>query len=119
MKKIKLIIFPGYYVPHIGGLETHVDEFVKYLSVDENYDIGAFEFVGGITPSVPQNVTIQIINNTTARISWEASSNATQYIVEFSDLPDGTFTQAAVTTNTTVDIPIISTKKFYRVIATN
>ncbi|WP_456472561.1 glycosyltransferase family 4 protein [Methanocaldococcus sp.] len=42
MKKIRLIIFPGYYVPHIGGLETHVDEFVKYLSKDGNYDIYIF-----------------------------------------------------------------------------
>jgi len=49
MKKIKLIIFPGYYVPHIGGLETHVDEFVKYLSVDENYDIYIF------APNIPLN----------------------------------------------------------------
>jgi glycosyltransferase involved in cell wall biosynthesis len=29
---MKLIIFPGNYVPHIGGLETHVDEFSKYYS---------------------------------------------------------------------------------------
>jgi hypothetical protein len=102
-----------------GIIISNITDDINGTIRDENYDIGAFEFVGGITPSVPQNVTIQIINNTTARISWEASSNATQYIVEFSDLPDGTFTQAAVTTNTTVDIPIISTKKFYRVIATN
>ncbi|MFT4304843.1 MAG: glycosyltransferase, partial [Candidatus Woesearchaeota archaeon] len=30
---MKLIIFPGNFVPHVGGLETHVDEFSKYFSV--------------------------------------------------------------------------------------
>ncbi len=29
---MKLIIFPGNFVPHIGGLETHVDEFSKHFS---------------------------------------------------------------------------------------
>ncbi len=86
---------------------------------DANYDIGAYEYVGGVTPSVPQNVSIQIVNGDTARISWEESSHATQYVVEFSDSPEGPFTQVAVTSNTTVDIPISTTKKFYRVIATN
>ncbi len=31
-KKIKLIIFPGNFLPNTGGLETHVNEFVKHLS---------------------------------------------------------------------------------------
>ncbi|HIP16303.1 MAG TPA: glycosyltransferase family 1 protein, partial [Methanothermococcus okinawensis] len=39
---INLIIFPGYYVPHIGGLETHVDEFVKYLSEYKEFNIYIF-----------------------------------------------------------------------------
>jgi len=46
-KKIKnkiknLIIFPGNYLPHVGGLETHVDEFVKRLSLDKSYRITIF-----------------------------------------------------------------------------
>lgn len=57
MKKTKLIIFPGYYVPHIGGLETHVDEFVKYLSNDENYDIHIF------APNIPKYKEFEIKYN--------------------------------------------------------
>ncbi|CAB3290132.1 Glycosyl transferase group 1 [Methanocaldococcus lauensis] len=57
MKKIKLIIFPGYYVPHIGGLETHVDEFVKYLSKDNNYDIYIF------APNIPTYKEFEIKHN--------------------------------------------------------
>lgn len=30
--KRNIIIFPGNFLPNIGGLETHVDELVKYLS---------------------------------------------------------------------------------------
>ncbi len=45
---IKLIIFPGYYIPHIGGLETHVDEFTKYLSKYKNYKITIF------APKIPK-----------------------------------------------------------------
>jgi len=51
----KLIIFPGYYVPHLGGLETHVDEFVKYLSNDEDYDITVF------APRIPSSSKIHEI----------------------------------------------------------
>lgn len=57
MNNIKLIIFPGYYVPHIGGLETHVDEFVKYLSNDENYDIYIF------APNIPKYKEFEIKYN--------------------------------------------------------
>lgn len=57
MNDIKLIIFPGYYVPHIGGLETHVDEFVKYLSNDENYDIYIF------APNIPKYKEFEIKYN--------------------------------------------------------
>ena len=28
---MKIAIFPGHFLPHIGGLETHVDELSKYL----------------------------------------------------------------------------------------
>jgi glycosyltransferase involved in cell wall biosynthesis len=40
--KRRLIIFPGNFLPHIGGLETHVDEFAKYLSKDKDYEITIF-----------------------------------------------------------------------------
>lgn len=51
VKRIKLIIFPGNFLPHVGGLETHVDEFAKYLSKDRKYDITIFapKIVGGKT----------------------------------------------------------------------
>lgn len=41
-KKINLLIFPGNYLPNIGGLETHVDEYVKYQSQNPNYKITIF-----------------------------------------------------------------------------
>lgn len=41
-KKISLIIFPGNFLPHTGGLESHVDNFCKYLSRDRDYDITIF-----------------------------------------------------------------------------
>lgn len=44
----RLLIFPGYFLPHIGGLETHVDEFSKYLS-KKNYSITIF------APKIPNN----------------------------------------------------------------
>jgi glycosyltransferase involved in cell wall biosynthesis len=56
-KKIKLIIFPGNFLPHIGGLETHVDNFVKYLSKNENYDITI------ITPKTAGGKTREVIHN--------------------------------------------------------
>ena len=55
--RIRLIIFPGYYVPHIGGLETHVDEFAKYLANDENYDIYIF------APNIPKCKDFEIRHN--------------------------------------------------------
>lgn len=42
MKKTNLIIFPGNFLPHVGGLETHVDEFCKYLSKTNKYNITLF-----------------------------------------------------------------------------
>ena len=39
---LRLIIFPGNFLPHVGGLETHVDEFCDELSKNPNYDITIF-----------------------------------------------------------------------------
>jgi len=44
----KILVFCPYYPPHIGGLETHADEFNKYLS-QRGVDIIVF------TPRLPQN----------------------------------------------------------------
>lgn len=55
---MRLIIFPGNFVPHIGGLETHVDEFSKELSIDDNYSIVI------VTPKVIVNSKIfEVIHN--------------------------------------------------------
>lgn len=40
--KKKLIIFPGNFLPNVGGLETHVDEFSKYLYATGKYEITIF-----------------------------------------------------------------------------
>ncbi|ABO34823.1 glycosyl transferase, group 1 [Methanococcus maripaludis C5] len=53
MKKAKLLIFPGYFVPHLGGLETHTDEFSKYMP-SENYDISIF------APNIPKSKEFEI-----------------------------------------------------------
>ncbi len=99
-----------------GKYISDITEDIYGTTRTQPYDIGAYEYVGGITPGVPQNVTIQIVDNgSTARISWDASSQATQYKVEYSDNPTNGFTTATTTTNTTVDIPISTDKKFYRV----
>lgn len=45
--KIRLIIFPGYFIPHIGGVETHMDELSKYLTRTKNYNITIF------APNIP------------------------------------------------------------------
>jgi glycosyltransferase involved in cell wall biosynthesis len=45
---MKLLIFCPYYPPHIGGLESHADEFNKYLSL-RGMDIIVF------TPRLPHN----------------------------------------------------------------
>jgi len=43
---MKILVFSPYYPPHIGGLETHADEFNKYLS-QKGVDITVF------TPNLP------------------------------------------------------------------
>ncbi|AXI24949.1 glycosyltransferase [Methanofervidicoccus sp. A16] len=57
MMTINLIIFPGYYVPHVGGLETHVDEFVKYLSEDKEFNIYIF------APNIPKYEEFEVRYN--------------------------------------------------------
>jgi len=46
---MKLLVFCPYYPPHTGGLESHADEFNKYLS-QKGMDIVVF------TPRFPKNV---------------------------------------------------------------
>ena len=45
---MKILIFCPYYPPHIGGVETHANEFNKYLS---RHGIGIIVF----TPRLPKN----------------------------------------------------------------
>jgi glycosyltransferase involved in cell wall biosynthesis len=47
---MKLLIFCPYYPPHIGGLESHADEFNKYLS-ERGIDITVF------TPRLPKEAS--------------------------------------------------------------
>ena len=44
---MKILVFSPYYLPHIGGLESHADEFNKYLS-EKGIDIVVF------TPRLPK-----------------------------------------------------------------
>jgi glycosyltransferase involved in cell wall biosynthesis len=46
---MKLLIFSPYYPPHIGGLESHADEFNKYFTKKTNSKITIF------TPQLPSN----------------------------------------------------------------
>ncbi len=67
MEKIKLIIFPGNFLPHTGGLESHVDNFVKYLSKNyENYEITIF------TPNTENATELEIIHNNVKVIRYPA-----------------------------------------------
>ncbi len=65
MKK-KLIIFPGNFLPNIGGLETHVDEFSKYLSKNKDYEITIF------TPRVNGGKEKETIHNNVKVIRYPA-----------------------------------------------
>jgi len=47
---MKLLVFCPYYPPHIGGLESHADEFNKYLS-QKGVDITVF------TPRLPKDAS--------------------------------------------------------------
>ena len=47
-RQLHLLVFAGYYPPHIGGLESHSDEFNKYLS-QKGVDITVF------TPRLPSS----------------------------------------------------------------
>ncbi len=54
-KKIrKILIVPGFYLPHIGGLEKYVDMFSKYLSKREGYEITIF------APNIPKSEEYEI-----------------------------------------------------------
>ena len=45
--KRKILVFCPYYLPHVGGLESHADEFNKYLS-ENGFEIDVF------TPRLPR-----------------------------------------------------------------
>ena len=61
---MKLIIFPGNFVPHIGGLETHVDEFSKYYSKYASITI--------FTPKVKNSLEKEIRHNNVKVIRYPA-----------------------------------------------
>ncbi len=65
MKEIKLAIFPGHFLPHTGGLETHVDELVKYLS-RKNYKITIF------TPNTENAKSDEVIHRKVRVIRYPA-----------------------------------------------
>lgn len=65
-RKSNILIFPGYFLPHIGGLETHVDEFVKYLSKDENIQITIF------APNLPKTFEDERIHTKVEVIRYPA-----------------------------------------------
>ena len=68
----KILVFSPYYPPHIGGLETHCDEFNKYLS-KKKFNITVF------TPRIPaSSLEKEIIysNVTVIRFpAWEIIPN--------------------------------------------
>lgn len=63
MKKTNLIIFPGNFLPHVGGLETHVDEFCKYLNQTKKYEITIFvpNVVGAKEKEAIHNKKVKVI----------------------------------------------------------
>lgn len=59
---MKLIIFSPYYPPHIGGLESHADEFNKHLS-ERGISITVF------TPRIPHSAPQQeLLHNKKVRV---------------------------------------------------
>ncbi len=56
-RKVTLAVFPGYYVPHLGGLETHVDELVRYLAQDPTFEITVF------APRLPRSAPAEEIRH--------------------------------------------------------
>ena len=70
---MKILVFCPYYPPHIGGLETHADEFNKYLS-REGADITVF------TPRLPkESPTNEIRHNNVNVIRFPAFEIISNY----------------------------------------
>jgi glycosyltransferase involved in cell wall biosynthesis len=70
---MKLLIFCPYYPPHIGGLESHADEFNKYLS-QKGMDITVF------TPRLPQDASeSEICHNNVKIIRFPAFEIISNY----------------------------------------
>ncbi len=59
---MKLLVFSPYYPPHIGGLESHADEFNKYLS-QKGVDIFVF------TPRLPKDAPEKEIRHNNVKIT--------------------------------------------------
>ncbi|GBE17278.1 GDP-mannose-dependent alpha-(1-6)-phosphatidylinositol monomannoside mannosyltransferase [bacterium BMS3Abin15] len=59
---MKILVFSPYYPPHIGGLETHADEFNKYLS-QKGVDITVF------TPQLPTDSLENEIKHSKVKIT--------------------------------------------------
>lgn len=57
MSPVRLLILPGYYLPHIGGVETHVDEFAKYLTRDPRFSVTI------LAPNIPKTQSYEIRHN--------------------------------------------------------
>ena len=57
---MKIIIFPGNFLPRLGGLETHVDEFSKYLSRDK-FDVTIFAPNSGGTEKEVRHEGVKVV----------------------------------------------------------
>lgn len=70
---MKILIFCPYYPPHIGGLESHSDEFNKFLS-QKGVDITVF------TPQLPKDTPfLEIVHNTVKIIRFPAFEIISNY----------------------------------------
>jgi len=71
--KISVVIFPGYYVPHLGGQETHVDEFACHLSQDPRFEVCVF------APHLPSTAPAEEKRHGRVRVvrypAWEPVTN--------------------------------------------